>query len=317
MSENVLEIHDVKKHFNVGHKQVVKSVDGISFSIKKGETLGIVGESGSGKSTIGRTIVGLYEATAGKVVFEGKEISLLDRKEKREFNRKMQMIFQDPHASLNPRMRVGEIIAEGIDAYGLAKGKAKQERVFQLLERVGLHPDHATRFPHEFSGGQRQRIGIARALAVQPSFIVADEPISALDVSIQAQVVNLLEDLQKEEDLTYLFIAHDLAMVKHISDRIGVMYLGKMMELAESQTLFQEPLHPYTNALLSAIPVSAPKLRGTRERIVLGGDPPSPINPPSGCPFRTRCPSAMEQCAVAMPDWKEAKKDHWVACHLY
>ncbi|WP_075619655.1 ABC transporter ATP-binding protein [Paenisporosarcina indica] len=317
MSENVLEIHDVKKHFNVGNKQVVKSVDGISFSIKKGETLGIVGESGSGKSTIGRTIVGLYEATAGKVVFEGKEISQLDRKEKREFNRKMQMIFQDPHASLNPRMRVGEIIAEGIDAYGLAKGKAKQERVFQLLERVGLHPDHATRFPHEFSGGQRQRIGIARALAVQPSFIVADEPISALDVSIQAQVVNLLEDLQKEEDLTYLFIAHDLAMVKHISDRIGVMYLGKMMELAESQTLFQEPLHPYTNALLSAIPVSAPKLRGTRERIVLGGDPPSPINPPSGCPFRTRCPSTMERCAVVMPEWKEVKKDHWVACHLY
>lgn len=317
MSENVLEIHDVKKHFNVGHKQVVKSVDGISFSIKKGETLGIVGESGSGKSTIGRTIVGLYEATAGKVVFEGKDISKLDRKGKREFNRKMQMIFQDPHASLNPRMRVGEIIAEGIDAYGLAKGKAKQDRVFQLLERVGLNPDHATRFPHEFSGGQRQRIGIARALAVQPSFIVADEPISALDVSIQAQVVNLLEDLQKEENLTYLFIAHDLAMVKHISDRIGVMYLGKMMELANSQTLFQDPLHPYTNALLSAIPVSAPKLRGTRERIVLGGDPPSPINPPSGCPFRTRCPSAMEHCAIEMPEWKEVKENHWIACHLY
>ncbi|EPD50870.1 oligopeptide/dipeptide ABC transporter, ATP-binding protein domain [Paenisporosarcina sp. HGH0030] len=317
MSENVLEIHDVKKHFDVGHKQVIKSVDGISFSIKKGETLGIVGESGSGKSTIGRTIVGLYEATAGKVMFEGKDISQLDRKGKREFNRKMQMIFQDPHASLNPRMRVGEIIAEGIDAYGLAKGKAKQERVFQLLERVGLNPDHAKRFPHEFSGGQRQRIGIARALAVQPSFIVADEPISALDVSIQAQVVNLLEDLQKEEDLTYLFIAHDLAMVKHISDRIGVMYLGKMMELADSQTLFQDPLHPYTNALLSAIPVSAPKLRGTRERIVLGGDPPSPINPPSGCPFRTRCPSAMEHCAMEMPEWKEVKENHWVACHLY
>lgn len=317
MSENVLEIHDIKKHFNVGHKQVVKSVDGISFSIKKGETLGIVGESGSGKSTIGRTIVGLYEATAGKVVFEGKDISKLDRKGKREFNRKMQMIFQDPHASLNPRMRVGEIIAEGIDAYGLAKGKAKQERVFQLLERVGLNAEHATRFPHEFSGGQRQRIGIARALAVEPSFIVADEPISALDVSIQAQVVNLLEDLQKEENLTYLFIAHDLAMVKHISDRIGVMYLGKMMELANSHTLFQDPLHPYTNALLSSIPVSAPKLRGTRERIVLGGDPPSPINPPSGCPFRTRCPSAMGHCAIEMPEWKEVKENHWIACHLY
>ncbi|MGI2328325.1 ABC transporter ATP-binding protein [Planococcus sp. YIM B11945] len=317
MSETVLQIHDLKKHFNAGKNQVVKSVDGISFSIKKGETLGIVGESGSGKSTIGRTIVGLYEATAGKVEFEGKDISGLDRKGKREFNRKMQMIFQDPHASLNPRMRVGDIIAEGIEAYGLAKGKAKQERVFHLLERVGLNPDHATRFPHEFSGGQRQRIGIARALAVEPSFIVADEPISALDVSIQAQVVNLLEDLQKEEGLTYLFIAHDLAMVKHISDRIGVMYLGKMMELADSETLFQDPLHPYTHALLSAIPVSEPKFRRTRDRIVLEGDLPSPINPPVGCPFQARCPSAMERCAVAMPDWKEVKENHWVACHLH
>ncbi|MCP3740498.1 ABC transporter ATP-binding protein [Rossellomorea sp. BNER] len=317
MSENILEVYGVKKHFNVGHKRMVKSVDGISFSIKKGETLGIVGESGSGKSTIGRTIVGLYEATAGKVVFEGKDISQLDRRSKRDFNRRMQMIFQDPHASLNPRMRVGDIIAEGIEANGLAKGKAKKEKVFQLLERVGLSPDHATRFPHEFSGGQRQRIGIARALAVEPSFIVADEPISALDVSIQAQVVNLLEDLQKEEDLTYLFIAHDLAMVRHISDRIGVMYLGRMMELADSETLFQSPLHPYTKALLSAIPVSNPKLRGTRERIVLGGDLPSPINPPSGCPFRTRCPSAMDHCAKAIPEWKEVQENHWVACHLY
>ncbi|MBM7586126.1 peptide/nickel transport system ATP-binding protein/oligopeptide transport system ATP-binding protein [Bacillus pakistanensis] len=317
MPDNILEICDVRKHFNVGHKQIVKSVDGITFSIKKGETLGIVGESGSGKSTIGRTIVGLYEATAGKVVFEGKDISQLDRRNKRDVNRRMQMIFQDPYASLNPRMRVGDIVAEGIEAYGLAKGKAKQERVFQLLERVGLNPDHAARFPHEFSGGQRQRIGIARALAVEPSYIVADEPISALDVSIQAQIVNLLEDLQKQENLTYLFIAHDLAMVKHISDRIGVMYLGKMMELADSRKLFQNPLHPYTKALLSAIPVPNPKLRGARERIVLGGELPSPINPPSGCPFRTRCPSAMDHCAKAVPEWKEVQENHWVACHLY
>jgi peptide/nickel transport system ATP-binding protein/oligopeptide transport system ATP-binding protein len=227
------------------------------------------------------------------------------------------MIFQDPGASLNPRMKVGDIIAEGIDAYNLLNGKERKKRIIELLEKVGLNREHAERFPHEFSGGQRQRIGIARALALQPSFIVADEAISALDVSIQAQVINLLEDLQKEEQLTYLFIAHDLAMVKHISDRIGVMYLGKMMELAESDALFQEPLHPYTKALLSAIPVSEPKLRGTRERVVLDGDPPSPLYPPSGCPFRTRCPSATEICSEKTPDWKEARTNHWVACHLY
>ena len=317
MSEYVLEVHDIKKHFNVGTGKTVKSVDGISFGIKKGETLGLVGESGSGKSTLGRTIVGLYEATSGDVLFEGKDLSEFDRKGKREFNRQVQMIFQDPGASLNPRMKVGDIIAEGIDAYKLLKGKERRDRIVELLEKVGLNREHAERFPHEFSGGQRQRIGIARALALQPSFIVADEAISALDVSIQAQVINLLEDLQKEEKLTYLFIAHDLAMVKHISDRIGVMYLGKMMELAESDALFKEPLHPYTKALLSAIPVSEPKLRGTKERIVLEGDPPSPLNPPSGCPFRTRCPSATEICSEKTPEWKEARANHWVACHLY
>lgn len=317
MSDYILEIDDVKKHFKAGPKQVIKSVDGITFSIKKGETFGLVGESGSGKSTLGRTISSLYKPTAGKVVFNGEDITQVNKQKRREWNRNMQMIFQDPHASLNPRMRVGEIIAEGIEAYGLAKGKEKREKVYQLLEKVGLNPGHARRYPHEFSGGQRQRIGIARALAVDPTFIVADEPISALDVSIQAQIVNLLEDLQQEKQLTYLFIAHDLAMVKHISDRIGVMYLGKMMEIAASEELFREPLHPYTHALLSAIPASSPKLKGVRERIVLKGELPSPLNPPSGCPFQTRCPKAEAICGKAAPIWKEVKSDHWVACHLY
>lgn len=235
---------------------------------------------------------------------------------KRNVNKEMQIIFQDPHASLNPRMRVGDIIAEGIDAYKLFSGKERTNRIYELLERVGLSPQHAKRYPHEFSGGQRQRIGIARALAVEPKFIVADEPISALDVSIQAQVINLLEDLKTSEDLTYLFIAHDLGMVKHISDRIGVMYLGKMMELSNSDDMFTNPLHPYTQALLSAIPKTNPR-DAKRERIVLAGDPPSPTNPPSGCRFRTRCPHAMEVCALQEPQWKEVEKEHWTACHLY
>jgi oligopeptide/dipeptide ABC transporter ATP-binding protein len=317
LSEYVLEVQEVEKHFKMGGRKTVKSVDGISFAIRKGETLGLVGESGSGKSTLGRTIVGLYETTSGNVLFNGENTSNLNGKEKKELRRQIQMIFQDPTASLNPRMKVGDIIAEGIDAYKLLRGKERKERVIELLEKVGLHADHAKRFPHEFSGGQRQRIGIARALAVNPSFIVADEPISALDVSIQAQVINLLEDLQKEQELTYLFIAHDLAMVKHISDRIGVMYMGKLVELTTSDSLFQDPLHPYTHALLSAIPVTEPKLRGTRERVVLSGDPPSPLNPPSGCPFRTRCPNAIEKCGEEMPKWKEIKAEHWVACHLF
>lgn len=317
LSDYLVEIHEVKKHFKVSGRKTVKSVDGVSLGIKKGETLGLVGESGSGKSTLGRTIVGLYEATSGDVFFEGKNISEFNSKKRREFNRQVQMIFQDPTSSLNPRMKVGDIIAEGIDAYKLLKGKRRKERVADLLEMVGLSREHAERYPHEFSGGQRQRIGIARALALEPSFIVADEAISALDVSVQAQVINLLQDLQKNIQLTYLFIAHDLAMVKHISDRIGVMYLGKMVELTDSSSLFKEPLHPYTKALLSAIPISTPSLRGTKDRIVLEGEPPSPLNPPSGCAFQTRCPMATEICRKKIPEWKEARDNHWVSCHLF
>lgn len=318
MSEEILQVENVKKYFRIGPNQTVKSVDDISFSIRKGEIFGLVGESGSGKSTLGKMIVGLHAPTSGTIRFDGHELAGdLDRSTRKRLNREMQMIFQDPHASLNPRMRVGDIIAEGIDAHQLAKGKERQEMVYALLEKVGLHPEHAQRFPHEFSGGQRQRIGIARALAVKPKFIVADEPISALDVSIQAQVVNLLDDLKQEENLTYLFIAHDLGMVKHISDRIGVMYLGKMMEIATSSELFEEPLHPYTQALLSAIPIPSPRLARKRERIVLSGDPPSPVNPPSGCRFRTRCPYAMDICKEEEPAWKEVRKNHWTACHLY
>ncbi|MGG0645264.1 ABC transporter ATP-binding protein [Sporosarcina gallistercoris] len=316
MSEVLVKIDKLKRYFPVADKKTVKAVDDISILIQKGETLGLVGESGSGKSSLGRLVVGLDHPTSGSITFEDRELAGLTKKEQRVVNREMQIIFQDPHASLNPRMRVGEIIAEGIDGYKLAKGKERMEIVYNLLEKVGLRPEHAQRYPHEFSGGQRQRIGIARALAVQPKFIVADEPISALDVSIQAQVINLLEDLKEQEQLTYLFIAHDLGMVKHISDRIGVMYLGKMMELASSDALFDNPLHPYTQALMSAIPVADPSLT-KRERIVLKGDPPSPVNPPSGCRFRTRCAHAMEICAVAEPEWKEVEKDHWAACHLY
>ncbi|WP_042460296.1 ABC transporter ATP-binding protein [Neobacillus dielmonensis] len=316
MSEVLLQVDGLKKYFSISKDQSVKSVDDISLYIKKGETFGLVGESGSGKSTLGKTVVGLQAPTEGKIIYNGVDVATLNRKEKSIVNREMQIIFQDPYASLNPRMRVGDIIAEGIDAHGLAKGKERQERIYDLLDRVGLVPEHAKRYSHEFSGGQRQRIGIARALAVKPQFIVADEPIAALDVSIQAQVVNLLEDLKETEGLTYLFIAHDLSMVKHISDRIGVMYLGKMMELASSDDLFAEPLHPYTQALLSAIPVADPRAK-RRERIVLAGDPPSPVNPPSGCRFRTRCPHAMSICSEAAPVWKEVQANHWTACHLY
>ena len=316
MSDALLQVEGMKKYFKIKKDQTVKSVDDISIEIKKGETFGLVGESGSGKSTLGKTIVGLQSPTAGKIIYNGIDVETLDKKSKINVNREMQIIFQDPYASLNPRMRVGDIIAEGIDAHNLAKGKDRQNRIFELLDKVGLRPEHARRYPHEFSGGQRQRIGIARALAVNPKFIVADEPISALDVSIQAQVINLMEDLKEKEGLTYLFIAHDLGMVKHISDRIGVMYLGRMMEQASSYDLFSEPLHPYTQALLSAIPVANPKA-AKRERIVLAGDPPSPVNPPSGCRFRTRCPHAMSICAGEVPAWKEVKPNHWTACHLY
>lgn len=312
----LLVARDLKKYFDIGRGQVVKAVDGISFSIKEGETLGLVGESGCGKSTVGRTIVGLYDATDGEVIFDGMNVGELNKKEKKHFARKAQMIFQDPYASLNPRMTVTDIIGEGIDIHELYEGKERQKRIYDLLEVVGLSREHASRFPHEFSGGQRQRIGIARALAIEPRFIVCDEPISALDVSIQAQVVNLLEDLQDELGLTYLFIAHDLSMVKHISDRIAVMYLGAMVELADSHDLYEEPLHPYTQALLSAVPIPDPNIEKSRQRIILEGDVPSPINPPPGCKFQGRCKYAKPICREVTPEFKEKGKNHFVACHV-
>lgn len=315
--EVMLEVNQLKKYFHLNNKQVLKAVDGVSFQIHKGETLGLVGESGCGKSTVGRTLIRLYEATSGNINFQKKSVRGLKGKELLEFRRNMQMIFQDPYASLNPRMNVMDIISEGLEIHDLAHGKEKRDRVIELLEMVGLKAGFAERFPHEFSGGQRQRIGIARALAVDPKFIIADEPISALDVSIQAQVVNLLKQLQKEKGLTYLFIAHDLSMIKYISDRIGVMYLGKLVELADSEQLYKKPLHPYTQALLSSVPIPDPRARKNKERIILKGEVPSPIDPPSGCPFRTRCSHAMDICAQEFPEWKEVHPQHWVACHLY
>lgn len=314
----LLQVNNLKKHFYLGKSEILKAVDGITFHINKGETFGIVGESGCGKSTVGRTIIGLYDRTEGEVIFKGKNIHTMNQKERYAFHRQMQMIFQDPYASLNPRSTVSEIISEPMEVHGMFANKQDQlKRVYQLLEDVGLHKDHANRYPHEFSGGQRQRIGIARALSLDPEFIIADEPISALDVSVQAQVVNLLKRLQKEKGLTYLFIAHDLAMVKQISDRIGVMYLGHMVELTESDKLYNHPLHPYTRALLSAIPIPDPDVEDKRERIILEGELPSPINPPSGCVFRTRCPMAMDVCALEKPKWQEVHHHHYVACHLY
>jgi oligopeptide transport system ATP-binding protein len=312
----LLEIKDLKKYFQVG-KADLKAVDGISLEINKGETFGLVGESGCGKSTAGRVLVRLYEPTGGEVLFGGKNIHEAKGSEGTALNRKMQMVFQDPQASLNPRMVVSDIIAEGIDIHGLAQNqKERQDRVNELLETVGLNKEHAHRYPHEFSGGQRQRIGVARALAVDPDFIVADEPVSALDVSIQAQVINLMKKLQRERDLTYLFISHDLSVVKYISDRVGVMYLGVMVEMAPSEELYSNPLHPYTQALLSAVPVPDPDVELERERIVLEGDVPSPVNPPSGCRFRTRCPYATEACGHDEPVWREVGPEHWVAaCH--
>ncbi|MCM3245961.1 ATP-binding cassette domain-containing protein [Cytobacillus oceanisediminis] len=316
--EALLKVNNLKKHFSMGKGQTLKAVDDVSFHIKQGETFGIVGESGCGKSTAGRTIIGLYNRTEGDVLYDGKNVHTMTEKERFVFHRKMQMIFQDPYASLNPRSTVQEIISEPMEVHGLYPNKKERlERVYQLLEDVGLNRDHANRYPHEFSGGQRQRIGIARALALDPEFIIADEPISALDVSVQAQVVNLLKGLQKKKGLTYLFIAHDLSMVKHISDRIGVMYLGNLVELTTSENLYKNPLHPYTQALLSAIPIPDPDVEDHRERIILEGELPSPMNPPSGCVFRTRCPYAMEACASMKPEWQEIEKDHFVACHLY
>lgn len=315
--EKILEVKKLKKHFYMGRGRVVQAVDDVSFDIYKGETFGLVGESGCGKSTIGRTVIRLYAATAGQVLFNGEDVYNLKGAKLKQFNRKMQMIFQDPYASLNPRMTVGDIVAEGLDIHGLATGSKRREVVVELLRTVGLNEEHADRYPHEFSGGQRQRIGIARALAVEPEFIIADEPISALDVSIQAQVVNLMRKLQREKGLTYLFIAHDLSMVKYISDRVGVMYLGNLVELAESEDLYTNPLHPYTEALLSAVPIPDPEVERKRERIVLKGDVPSPIDPPSGCRFRTRCPRAMDICAKEVPVWQQVRPLHWVACHLF
>ncbi|MCG5103714.1 ABC transporter ATP-binding protein [Oceanobacillus alkalisoli] len=316
--EKILKINNLKKYFSLGKNRMLKAVDDVTFHINKGETFGLVGESGCGKSTIGRTIMGLYQETAGNVLFSNNNVHELTDKELFILQRQMQMIFQDPYASLNPRSTVREIISEPMEVHQLYKRKKEQnEKVYQLLEEVGLNREHANRYPHEFSGGQRQRIGIARALALDPDFIIADEPISALDVSVQAQVVNLLKELQEEKGLTFLFIAHDLSMVKQISDRIGVMYLGRLVELTSSETLYEQPLHPYTQALLSAIPIPDPDVEASRERIILQGELPSPVNPPSGCVFRTRCPFAMEICGKEKPEWKEAGDNHFVACHLF
>ena len=316
-TQNLVEVKNLCKYFKVGKKQILKAVDNVSFNIRKGETLGLVGESGCGKTTCGRTIIKLYDATSGEVLFDGQDISKIKhREESLKFKKSAQIIFQDPYASLDPRMTIGEIIAEGIDVHYNLDTMAKNEKVNELLLKVGLTTDYANRFAHELSGGQRQRIGIARALAVEPQFIVCDEPISALDVSIQAQIVNLLIKLQKEAGLTYLFISHDLSMVKHISDRVGVMYLGSMVELASNHDLYDEPMHPYTKALISAIPIADPDVEASRERIKLEGEIPSPINTPPGCKFRQRCPYAKDICAQSAPEFKEVKPNHFVACHM-
>lgn len=316
-NEAFLEVKNLKKYFEIGKHATLKAVDGVSFTINKGETLGLVGESGCGKTTCGRTIIGLYEPTGGEILFEGKNISKQGTKQREAFARTAQMIFQDPYASLNPRMTVGDIVAEGIDIHRLYQGKDRTNKIYELLNLVGLNKEHASRFPHEFSGGQRQRIGIARALAVEPKLIVCDEPISALDVSIQAQVVNLLIKLQKELGLTYLFIAHDLSMVRHISDKVGVMYLGVLMELAPSEKIYSKPLHPYTKALMSAIPVPDPKIGRSKQRIVLEGEVTSPINPKAGCRFASRCKYVTERCKVENPVLREIESEHFVACHLF
>ena len=320
MSEHgtLLEVQDLKQYFDINmgffRTKPLKAVDGVSFSIRRGETLGLVGESGCGKTTVGRSILHLYQPTSGKVIYDGKEIG--DKASLKEFRKKATMVFQDPYSSLNPRMTVSDIVAEPLDVHKLYKTKAERnERVLELLGYVGLNSEHASRYAHEFSGGQRQRIGIARALAVNPEFIVCDEPVSALDVSIQAQVINMFDDLQERLGLTYLFIAHDLLVVRHISDRIAVMYLGKMVELADAEEIYKRPLHPYSRSLLSAVPLPDPKKARANKRIMLSGDIPSPLNAPSGCPFRTRCPHATEACAGSMPEFKEVEKGHFVACH--
>lgn len=332
-NDALLQVKDLKMYFPITqgiifqrHIGDIKAVDGINFEVKRGETLGLVGESGCGKSTTGRAILQLYRPTAGSVMFQDTELTSLKGEAMRKMRRNMQMIFQDPYASLNPRMTVGNIIGEPLEVHNISNGKERRERVKELLDVVGLNPYFINRYPHEFSGGQRQRIGIARALAVQPDFIVCDEPISALDVSIQAQVINLLEKLQEEFNLTYLFIAHDLAVVRHISNRVAVMYLGKIMELTDRDTLYRNPLHPYTQALLSAVPIPDPVAEAEREkrRVILQGDVPSPANPPQGCNFCTRCPAKERvlreykiDCNIVEPKFAEVEADHWAACHLY
>lgn len=316
--EPLIEVRNLSKHFTLEKGKVLKAVNDVSFTIYKGETFGLVGESGCGKSTTGRTLLRMYETSSGEIYYKNEPIhKKLSNAQDLDYKRRVQMIFQDPYASLDPRKTVGDSIAEGIDIHGLAANEEeRQNKISQLLEKVGLNKGHINRYPHEFSGGQRQRIGIARALAVEPEFIIADEPISALDVSIQAQVVNLMKKLQDEQGLTYLFIAHDLSMVKYLSDRIGVMYLGNIVELAESDELYENPLHPYTKALLSAIPIADPDVERNRKRILLKGDIPNPINPPPGCPFASRCQLAMEKCTTVKPSWIEAIPGHWVACHV-
>jgi peptide/nickel transport system ATP-binding protein/oligopeptide transport system ATP-binding protein len=319
-NEDLLVVQDLVKYFPVRTGLLqrvvawVKAVDKVSFTVKRGETLGLVGESGCGKTTAGRTILRLIPATDGKVYFEGKDVFALGKEEMKALRRDMQIIFQDPYSSLDPRMPVGESIAEGLMVHGVGEKKERGEMVFDVLNRVGLRRGHARRYPHEFSGGQRQRIGIARALALRPKLIICDEPVSALDVSVQAQVLNILQDLQGEFGLTYIFIAHDLSVVEHISDRVAVMYVGKMAELTDRETLYRNPLHPYSQALISAIPVPNPKVR--KKRILLKGDVPSPLNPPPGCRFHTRCPIAVDKCSLEEPVFREVEKGHWVACHL-
>ena len=323
MSKHLIEVEHLRQYFPAGgfgkNKKFVRAVDDVSFYVDKGETLGLVGESGCGKTTTGRTMLRLYEPTGGKFTFDGDVIFDVANKQYANmlpYRKRMQIVFQDPYASLDPRMTVGDIVGEAIDVHKLAESKQdRYDQIIHILERVGLNSEHANRYPHEFSGGQRQRVGIARALAVHPEFIVCDEPISALDVSIQAQVINMFEDLQEQMGLTYLFIAHDLSAVKHISNRIGVMYLGRMVELSDSYTLVDRPLHPYTKSLISAIPIADPKQARESKRIVLEGDVPSPLNPPSGCTFRTRCPYADERCAAEVPEWKEVENGHFCACH--
>ena len=316
--EKILEVKNLKKYYPAAQKQELKAVDDVSFDIYEGETLGIVGESGCGKTTGGKTCLGMYPVTGGEVLFHGKNIHTMSKKDRFEFTKRVQMIFQDPYASLDPHQKVYDIIAEGIQIHQMAKNKAEEKKmVAELLEMVGLNAEHASRNVHEFSGGQRQRIGIARALSVNPEFLFCDEPISALDVSIQAQIVNLLMKLQKERNLTMLFIAHDLSIVKHISDRIGVMYLGKMVELTDSSKLYVDPKHPYTKALLSAVPIADPDASAKKEHIMLKGDVPSPVNPPAGCRFAGRCEQCMEICRKAEPQMTEVEQGHFVACHLY